>query len=344
MSTKLAKPPPPAPIDAKKVLVIRFGGLKAFIQALAAARLIREYHVGARITLLTSEEYKPLAENCPYYDVVELAPISNEPQAVAHLIRKIRKAKYDMVYDLECSQRSNALFLGLKPWPPRWSGIAKHCSHPHANPAREDLAPLDRFADQLHYAGVGPPEGWAPGAAPLPDLSWVRMAMRDPPRLQPGFYSLKQPYVLLIPGVDEDRPEQPWPIARYSELAQALARRGLMVAVLGGSAEREVGSAINRAEPKAKNLASRTDLFQLAALAERAAAAIGDDSGPMHVAAAAGAPCVVLYSDGRDPDLAAPRGRGGVLKLLAPALADLPVEDVVRAIGNLGALPASVAA
>ena len=102
-------------------------------------------------------------------------------------------------------------------------------------------------------------------------------------------------------------------------------------------------SAINRAEPKAKNLASRTDLFQLAALAERAAAAIGDESGPMHVAAAAGTPCLVLCGgNGAEEDLTSPRGRAGVLKLFAPDLADLPVDDVVRAIGNLGALPTPV--
>lgn len=332
----------PAPADAKRVMVIKFGGLKTFVMALAAARLIREYHVGARITLLTSEEFKPFAEKCPYFDVVEVAPPSAEPQQIALLVRRVRKAKYDMIYDLEGTARTNSFFLGLRPWPPRWSGVANNCSHPHDNPLRDDLSPLDRFADQLHHAGLGPREGWVPGAAPLPDLSWVRMALRDPPRLQPGFYNLKPPYVLLIPGGDQDRPDRLWPIARYSELAQALAKRGVMAAIVGGPAERDVGAAINRIEPKAKNLASRTDLFQLAALAERAAAAIGDDSGPMHVAAAAGTPCVVLSGGAVETAPLAPRGRAGVLELLAPDLAELPVDDVIRAIGNLGALPANV--
>jgi ADP-heptose:LPS heptosyltransferase len=320
----------PAPADAKRVMVIKFGGLKSFVMALAAARLIREYHIGARITLLTSEEFKPFAEKCPYFDVVEVAPPSAEPQQIALLVRRIRKAKYDMIYDFEGTARTNSFFLGLRPWPPRWSGVANNCSHPHDNPLRDDLSPLDRFADQLHHAGIGPREGWVPGAAPLPDLSWVRTALRDPPRLQPGFYNLKQPYVLLIPGGDQDRPDRLWPIARYSELAQALAKRGVMAAIVGGPAERDVGAAINRIEPKAKNLA---------ALAERAAAAIGDDSGPMHVAAAAGAPCVVLCGGAAETAPLAPRGRAGVLELLAPDLAELPVGDVIRAIGNLGALP-----
>src|SRR5262249_27955664 len=153
----------------------------------------------------------------------EVAHNMGEPQALAHLIRKVRGTKFEMVYDLEGAGKTGAIFHGLRPWPPRWSGDASKCSHPHDNPARDELAPLDRFADQLHHAGVGPPGGWARGAAPLPDLTWVRMALHDPPRLQPGFYGLKPPYVLLIPGADSGV-SQLWPIERYSELAQALAK------------------------------------------------------------------------------------------------------------------------
>lgn len=339
MSGKAFEAPP---ADARRVLVIKFGGLRDFVQALAAAKVIRDYHFGARITLLTADEYKGFAEKCPFFDTVEVAGAASDPQQIAQLIRRVRKAKFDMVYDLECSARTNQFYLGLKPWPPRWSGSASNCSHPYNDPERDRIHKIDRFADQLHTAGLGPAGGWPAGGGPLPDLSWVRMSHRDPPRLQPGFFSLKQPYVLLIPGADVERPDHLWPIEQYSELSRQLVARGLGVAVIGGPAEREIGVSINRAEPKARNLVSRTDLFQVAALAERAAAAVGDDSGPMHIAAAAGAPCVVLYAADQETALVAPRGRAGVLKLLAPDLGDLPVGDVIRAIGNLGALPAPV--
>jgi ADP-heptose:LPS heptosyltransferase len=342
MRPALAKSHIPASAQAKRVLVIKFGALREFVQSLAAAKLIREHHLGARITLLTSEEFKPFAEKCPFFDVVETGAQSREPKQVAQLVSRLRKAKFDMAYDLECSPRTNNLYLGLRPWPRQWSGIAPGCAYPHANPARETMHPLDRYADQLHAAGLGPAAGFPPGAAPLPDLSWVRMAQRDPPRLQPGYFNLKPPYILLIPGSDPDHPDRLWPVERYAELTGLLAQRGIQAAIIGGPPEREIGQAINRAEPRAKNLVSRTDLFQVAALAERAAAAVGCDSGPMHIAAAAGAPCVVLYSRERDTTAIAPRGCAGVLKLLAPYVGDLPVADVIRAIGNLGALPTPV--
>ena len=56
---------------AKRVLVIQLGGLADFVQALAAAKAIRDAHIGAHITLLTTELTSALAEKAPYFDKVE---------------------------------------------------------------------------------------------------------------------------------------------------------------------------------------------------------------------------------------------------------------------------------
>ena len=108
--------------SAKHVLVIQLGGISAFIQALAAAKRIREEHVGAHITLLTTEVTKELAEKAPYFDTVEADGKPTEPQAITNLIKRLRGAKYDVVYDLEGSSRTSNYFQGLRPWPPKWSG------------------------------------------------------------------------------------------------------------------------------------------------------------------------------------------------------------------------------
>jgi ADP-heptose:LPS heptosyltransferase len=331
--------PAPPPADAKRVLVIKLGAMGDFIQALAAARLIRQYHVGARITLLTTEPFEKFAEACPYFDVVEADGRPREPQALTKLIARIRAAKYEMIYDLQTSDRSSNYFHGLKPWPPKWSGIAPGCAYPHANPARETMHSLDRLADQLWFTGLGPQNGFPIGQAPLPDLSWVRVAMKDAPRLQPEYFGFKRPYVLMIPGASPHRPEKRWLATKYGELAKKIADAGVTPVVLGHTDEREAAATIVKAEPRTKNLVSRTDLFQIAALAETAAGAVGNDTGPMHIAAAAGAACVVLFSTkASDPEKVAPRSVGGVLTLHGPDLALLAVDDVFRALKNVGAI------
>ena len=330
----------PMPADARKVLVIKLGALGDFIQSLAAARMIRDYHVGARITLLTTDPFRDFARACPYFDVVESDGRPRDPQDVAKLIARIRAARYDAVYDLQTSGRTGNYYLGLRPWPPRWSGIAPGCSHPHANPERENMHTLDRLADQLHEAGLGPRDGFPVGQAPLPDLSWIRTALRDPPSLQPAYFGINGPFVIMIPGASAHRPEKRWPAERYGELARKIAERGVIPVVIGAQDEREAGTVVARMEPRAKNLVTRTNLFQIAALAAKANAAVGNDTGPMHIAAAAGAACVVLFSADSNPAKVAPRGRSAVLALTAPSLADLPVDDVARAVSNVGGFSA----
>ena len=319
------------------ILVIKLGAMGDFIQALAAAKVIRTHHIGARITLLTTEPYKALAEKCPYFDVVQADGRPRDPTATAQLAARIRAAQFDMVYDLQTSGRTSNYFHMLRPRPPNWSGIAPGCSHPHANPDRAAMHTLDRLAEQLLHAGIPREEIYERGAAPMPDLSWVRPALRDPPRLQPEYFGLKKPYVLIIPGASPHRPEKRWPPSSFAALARAIAAKGATPVVIGAIAEREVGQAVADAEPKAKNLVTRTDLMQIAALAERAAFAVGNDTGPIHIAAAAGAPCLVLFSSNSDPERVAPRSRRGVATLSATNLGDLPVREVEQAMRNLGA-------
>ena len=68
-----------------------------------------------------------------------------------------------------------------------------------------------------------------------------------------------------------------------------------------------------------------------ATLARMAAGAVGNDTGPMHVIAAAGCPAVVLFSAKSDPALVKPRGPA-VTTLRRDDLADLPLDEVVAAL------------
>jgi ADP-heptose:LPS heptosyltransferase len=197
--------------SANRVLVIQLGGLADFVAALAAARLIREAHIGARITVLTTEATRELAELCPYFDTVEADGKPQEPQAITKLIARIRAAKYDMIYDLEGSSRTKNYFQGLRPWPPKWSGAVAGASHAYLDPDRGHLNPLDRYAAQLAAAGLDI------AAAPLmPDLSWLRSVLRDPPRLRPDFFGIRGDYVLLLPRGADAEPNRRWPQEKYS--------------------------------------------------------------------------------------------------------------------------------
>lgn len=315
--------------SAKRVLVIQLGGLGAFVLALSAAKRIREAHVGARITLLTTEATKELAEKSPYFDTVEADGKPTEPQAITGLIKRLRTAKYDMIYDLEGSNRTNNYFQGMRPWPPKWSGPIAGASHAYLDANRAQLHPLDRYAGQLAAAGLG-------DEPLMPELTWLRQVLRDPPRLSPDFFGIRGPYIVLLPRGSKAENARRWSEEGYAELARRAAGYGVTAVVLGGAEERPVGAAIAKAEPRAKNLVTRPDLFQTIGLIERASFVVGDDVDLMHVAAATGVPCLVFLPAQSQPELAAPRGKGGVVTFTASVLADLSVDQVERQLRNCG--------
>jgi ADP-heptose:LPS heptosyltransferase len=320
----------------ERILVVKLSALGDFVLALAAMKKIRQAHPKAHITLLTTPPFEALARICPYFNAVDTGGRPGSFSDWMGLRRRLRAAKYDRVYDLQTSAHSNRIFQAMRPKPPPWSGVAFGCSLPHRNPLRNAMHTLERQADQLMHAGIWPDAPTEPGAAPPPDLSWVARAL-PPERSTPGA-NRPRPYVIFVPGGSAHRPEKRWPVEKYSELARTLYARGFDIVIVGGPQETDLAHTIQRAAPRARDLTGRTDFARIAVLGSKAALAVGNDTGPLHVAAAAGAPTIVLFSSASDPALSAPRGRVAILR--AERLADLPVAQVAQAANSLAPAPA----
>jgi len=83
---------------------------------------------------------------------------------------------------------------------------------------------------------------------------------------------------------------------------------GCRVLVGGDANDREVADAIRaRARSAPAVLAGRTTLLQFAAVLKRCALFVGNDNGPMHMAAALGTPVVALFGPS-NPFVWGPRG------------------------------------
>ena len=324
--------------SVEKILVIKLSALGDFVLALAAMKKIRQAHPKAHISLLTTPPFEGLAKASPYFNAVFT---DGRPEGFADwmaLRRRLRAAAYTRVYDLQTSSHSNRIFQLLRPHPPAWSGIAFGCSMPHKNPLRNQMHTLERQADQLMYAGIWPDAPTSPGTAPGPDLSWV---LATAPGERPAAGGVKpKPYVMFVPGGSAHRPEKRWPVEKYGELARILYSRGLDIVIIGGPQEASLAQAIQRQVPRSRDLTGRTDFARIAVLGAKASLAIGNDTGPLHLAAAAGAPTVVLFSSASDPALSAPRGKVAVLQ--AEKLSELPVAKVAQAAAAL--LPSNAGA
>lgn len=297
-----------------RILVIRHGALGDIVLSFPAFEAIRDGHPGAEISLLTTVPFAAFLAPAPWFDRIA---IDHKPQPwdVAGLWRLRRGlAGFDMVYDLQTSSRSSRYFR-LAGSPP-WSGIAPGCSHPHTNPARDVMHTSERLAEQLAMAGIA--------SLPRPDLDWLRSA--------PAI-ALPDRFIALIPGAAPHRPEKIWPAQHFATLAAGL---DWPVVILGTADERPLAAPIVRGNARAIDLTGRTMIAELAAILAGATLAIGNDTGPMHLAAALGVPSIVLFGGGSDPALTAPRYPDGSWPniLRAGSLADLTPGTVAQAVAR----------
>ncbi len=303
-----------------RILVIKLASLGDFVQAFGPFAAIRAAHPGAEITLLTTPPYRELGERAPWFDRVVTfgRPKWQDWRGQWQLGRFLRHGGWVRVYDLQTSSRSSRYRWWLRRGV-EWSGIGGG-SHPHANPQRDFMHTLERQREQLEMAGLT--------QFPPPALDWLDADL--------GAYGLPDQFGVLVPGASPTRPGKRWPVERFCQLAQGL---DLPMAVLGGPGERDLAAQIVAAVPGALDLTGRTNFAALGAVARRAAFAVGNDTGPTHMMAAAGCPTVSLFGGESDPALCAPRGRCASVLRQAP-LAALEVATVAAELARIRALAA----
>lgn len=306
---------------SERILVIKLSALGDVIQALGAMAAIRRHHPKAHITALTTQPYESILKVSPYFDAVwvdDRPPAANVVGWIK-LRQRLRGGRFDRVYDLQTSDRSAFYYRLLGPGKrPEWSGIAKGCSHPHANPRRDAMHIVDSQAEQLRMAGIA-------HVAPS-DVSWLTADISR--------YHLPKPYVLMVLGGSTHRTEKIWPAERFGMLARQLFKRGYTPALVGTAPERPLADLVRGMCHEARSLIAKTNFAELATLGRGAAGAVGGVTGPMHLLAVAGAPSLVLFSAVSDPDQCGPRGRK-VAYLRKDSLAHLTMDEVSAALTPL---------
>ena len=280
------------------ILVIKHGALGDFIVATSAFSAIRDYHPYAHIVLLTTEAYETLAQQSDYFDEVWLDPRPKlwnlkVMKQVRHLLRGgDAHYRFRRVYDLQSTDRTAWYYRLMGRPKPQWVGKVKGCSHPRLIPD-DQLHVYDIFS--AHLKRIGFP------TVPLPNVDWLDDKIDQ--------FNLPEQFVLLVPGASLKRPKKRWTVDGYAAVVKHFSEKNISCVLIGGVAEHEFAGALEARckEDKLFNLVGKTNFGMIAALARKARCAIGSDTGPMHIIAAAHCPVLVLFSDDSDPKLHGPR-------------------------------------
>ena len=288
--------------SVKRILLIKLRYLGDVVLSTPVLPLLRKQFPEAKMTFLVNPGTEAVLQDNPYLEEVWVLPRQSWWQHL-RFIQHVRDTKFDMVIDLTDGDRSAFLSwvtgarvrLGYNR-DRRWRGKF----YSHVLPSAYGSMHMVEYHQQA-IASLGIHE-----SVGLPEV-YVHSEMRQADEEELGeFFTKSQPLVLLHPTARYVF--KAWPLERFAALADWLSGQGIRVALIGSQREILIGQQImNLTKHKPVNLMGKTRLSQLVALMRRSLLLIGNDGGPIHIAAAVGCPVLGLFGP-TNPAVWGPRG------------------------------------
>jgi len=257
------------------------------------ANALRARFPDAFVAWLVEKPASPLLENHPAIDELIVVPRGwlKDFRTVRYLRRRLRQLQFDVAIDPQSLTKSAI---------PAWLSGAK-TRIGFAKPWGRELAPwlnnqqvnrtaphvVDSMLQLLAPLGIESPR--AEFRVPVDENAEASAAQFARANgIDNG---------LIVINTGAGWPSRLWPVERYAEVAVHMGAKQSMpsVVVWAGDQERAWAQEIVEGSKGHAVMAPPTSLPELASLLRRARLFVGSDTGPLHLAAAVGTPCVAMY-------------------------------------------------
>jgi heptosyltransferase I len=278
-------------MESPRILIVRLSAIGDTIQTMPVACALRERFPHAFLAWAVESRAAALLHGHEAIDELVLLPRGwlKSPRGVWQLRRRLRDLRFDVAIDVQSLTKSAVLAwlsgarrrIGFGT--PGGRELSKWFNNERVDPKSTHV--VDRYLELLRPLGI--------------ELATVRFQVpsrEDDAKTADEIIrqrKLEDGFAIINPGAGW--PSKLWPTDRYAVVARHLAERWRLptLVVWGGAAEKALAEQV--AGASAALIAPPTTLTALAALARRARLFIGADTGPLHLAAAVGTPCVGLY-------------------------------------------------
>jgi ADP-heptose:LPS heptosyltransferase len=236
---------------------------------------LKEEYPGLRISVLVESRFAPCFDGNP--DFEEIIPLTKKSSSIRLLFRR-----FHAVLNLHGGPTS--LAYSMLAWGPRIGATQYQYS-------------------RLYHDLVPAPEAKAHTAAStMSTFQWLGLRQESAPPLRFENHDVEaermrntlqgRNYVVIHPGALQQTKR--WPSARFAELARYLQGTGYTIVLTCGPGEESVAAEVAQGIPSAVILLGLT-IPELGELIRGARLYVGNDSGPMHLAAAVGTPVLALW-------------------------------------------------
>jgi lipopolysaccharide heptosyltransferase II len=277
----------------QRVLVIRLRSIGDTVLTTPSLIALRRFLPHAQIDILLEDWVAPVLDGFDEAHVIEM-PRGNAVTR-ARVALQLRAARYDVVYNLHGGTTATLLT--------RATG-AKHrvgfrhyqyaALHNHQAPSSLFLWGEQRLHSVEQQLAL---IGWT--GVPVTDRPPTRLLVTEDAKaavatkLQAAGLAAETPFAMVHPAAAFDTKR--WATEKFARIADDLAARGLATVAVVTAAEAHIAEEL--ASQSSAPVVALTDLSlpEVTALASRARLFVGNDSGIAHIAAAVGAPSVVIF-------------------------------------------------
>jgi len=272
------------------ILIVPYMWIGDFVRCHSVVRLLNARFPHRPVDMLATTLCAPLADYMPGLRQAIVADLPRSRLALAQqfaLASRLKREGYGSALVMPRTWKSTLApyFAGI----PERTGFAGEARFFLLNDVRFGERALPRMVDRCAAlalpAGARLPPQW-----PLPELKVPRDEV-EAWRKKRGLDADERPVVAFAPGAVG--PSKRWPSTAYAALARQLTAEGFAVWVLGGPEEKPLAAAIVGGTP-ARDLTGHDLRDAILALAA-ASAAVSNDSGLLHVAAALGTPSIGIF-------------------------------------------------
>jgi lipopolysaccharide heptosyltransferase I len=324
----------------ERYLVVRLTALGDILHTLPAVAALRAAHQNARIDWVVDRKWAPVLESSPAIN--EIIPFDRGSLLGAvTCARRLRENKYTCAIDFQGLYKSSV--LAMLSAAPRRIGFERGWARESGASLlyTERITPVGRHVAELNYslaekAGASrPTKPQYPLRVPSGGAASVRARLAE---------SGITEYIVVGPGGSWRA--KCWPSERYGHFCREFEKKYHIPAILlCAPGEESIAEEARSAAHPAAPIVMVTTLEELMGLLAHALCVIAADSGPLHLAAALGAPVVGLYGP-TDPARNGPFVPGAVIvsearpeeisykrrATYSPAMLRISVEQVLDAV------------
>jgi heptosyltransferase-1 len=273
-----------------RLLIVLHGAIGDVVCGMPLAQRLRAGWPDTRIAWAVEPAAAPLLHAHPAVDEIIVFRRGRGRAALAAFLRAVRASRPELTLDLQRHFKS-----GFTSW---WSGAPRRIGF-HWRNSREgnrlfntaSIEPVRDFTPKLgHFLRFAD----ALGVPPAPVSFGLAASEAERAHAAALTAAAGDRYAAVFVGSTWE--SRQWLPRATAQLCRGLRARGLRSVLVGGPADaRFAVDVLAAGAGDVVDLVGRTSLRDVIALMERAAVAIGPDTGPMHIASAVGTPVVALF-------------------------------------------------